>query len=110
MKNEFGVKLDRNGYAPSIIQQDTEHCFKCGRCDEKLDRHEPFNGAYRAKSKRLGMWVTLCSSRCHHGGAHKHFQTARELKQAAQTAAMREYGWGVEEFIEEFGKNWLEVP
>lgn len=107
MTNEYGVKLDRNGYAPSIMQEDTERCYLCGRCDQKLDRHEPFNGSCRTKSKELGMWVVLCSTRCHHGDAHKRFQTARQLKQEAQEAAMEEYGWSTKEFVRRFGKNWL---
>lgn len=107
MTNEFGVKLDRSGYAPSIMQDDTERCYLCGRCDRKLDRHEPFNGASRTKSKRLGMWVALCGESCHHGDAHKHFQTARRLKREAQAAAMLKYGWDTKTFILEFGRNWL---
>lgn len=107
MTNEYGATLDRNGYAPSIIQEDTGRCYLCGARDQKLDRHEPFNGAMRSESKALGMWVTLCHERCHQGQAHKHFQVARQLKQEAQEAAMEEYGWTTEDFIRRFGKNWL---
>lgn len=107
MKNEFGVVLDRSRYAPSIMQEHTDRCYICGRSDQKLDRHEPFNGPNREQSKRLGMWVVLCSERCHHGGAHKDFQISQGLKRAAQRAAMREYGWDTKEWIERFGKNWL---
>ena len=107
MKNEFGVTLDKNGYAPTIIQRDMEHCYLCGRCDQKLDRHEPFNGPYRKKSKELGMWMLLCSERCHHGGAHKDFQTSAKLKKWAQQFAMAEYMWSEDEFRERFGKSWL---
>lgn len=106
MRNRFGERLE-NGYAPSIIQDITETCYLCNRSDQKLDRHEPFNGPFRKKSKELGMWVVLCHERCHLGKAHKKFQTAKELKQAAQTAAMKAYGWDVKEFVREFGKNWL---
>ena len=32
MKNEYGVKLDRNGYAPSIIPGHDEYrCLLCGK-------------------------------------------------------------------------------
>ena len=107
MKNEFGVPLDRNGYAPSIIQRYTERCYLCGGSTEKLDRHEPFSGPFREKSKRLGMWVTLCHHRCHLGAAHKEPGTAHELKRIAQGCAMQEYGWTEQEFIIQFGKSWL---
>ena len=106
-RNEYGVKLDKNGYAPSIIQTDTEHCWLCGCCDQKLDRHEPFNGPFREKSQKLGMWITLCHVRCHFGKAHRDFQTAQTLKRITQARAMHYYHWSTEEFIERFGKNWL---
>ena len=105
--NEYGVAIGRYGYAPSIIQADTSHCFLCGRCDEKLDRHEPFNGPYRTKSKALGMWVALCHDRCHYGRAHRYYQDIRDLKRITQEKAMVHYGWDEKEFIRRFGKNWL---
>ena len=56
MVNEYGAKLDRNGYAPSIIQDEAdESCFVCyanGHYDP-LNRHEAFGGPFRDKSKRL---------------------------------------------------------
>jgi hypothetical protein len=102
--------LDSNGYAPSIIQSDTSSCYLCGRRDRKLDRHEPFGGALRQKSKRLGMWVVLCHHPCHEGttGAHGIFEINRTLRAEAQRAAMQTYGWTTADFIREFGKNYLE--
>ena len=108
MKNEFGTRFDRNGYAPSIMQEDISRCYLCGRSDQKLDRHEPFNGPFRPKSKRLGMWVTLCHERCHFGQVHKFLQPSAQLKRDAQKAAMDQFGWTVADFIRNFGKNWLD--
>ena len=34
--------------------------------------------------------------------------TALRLKQEAQRRAMEAYGWSIEDFIREFGKNYLE--
>ena len=101
---------DRNGYAPSIIQSDTSSCFLCGRMDRKLDRHEPFGGPYRQKSKSYGMWVVLCHYPCHEGstGAHGCFEVNRELRAEAQRAAMKTHGWTTADFIREFGKNYSE--
>lgn len=103
------MNTDRNGYAPSIIQPDTSFCFLCGRRDRKLDRHEPFGGALRQKSKRLGMWVVLCHHPCHEGstGAHGIFEVNRELRAEAQRRAMEAYGWTMEDWLREFGKNYL---
>ena len=108
MTNEYGVKLDRNGYAPSIMQQDTEHCYLCGCCDQKLDRHEAFRGPYRTKSKNYGLWVTLCHERCHFGAVHRYYSTAWQLMINAQQAAMAHYGWTAQQFRDRFGKSWID--
>lgn len=103
--NEFGAELDRNGYAPSILQLG-DCCFRCGRQSEKLDRHEVWGGPFRDKSKRLGLWVRLCHQSCHLDGVHQDAEYARRLRRYAQGVAMEEYGWSTEDFIREFGKNY----
>jgi len=109
MKNEYGVPLDRNGYAPSVIQQDETRCYLCGRRNLKLDRHEPFGGPLRDKSKSLGLWVLLCHSGCHQGpdGVHNSADKAQKLKRLAQQAAMEVYGWSTDDWHREFGKSFL---
>lgn len=101
--------LDRNGYAPSIIPDHS--ATQCWLCDcngrGKMDRHEVFHGPYRQKSKRLGLWVNLCHVDCHLNGVHKSGEADKLLKAEGQRCAMREYGWTVEQFIAEFGKNYL---
>ena len=110
MTNEYGAELDRNGYAPSIVQDDTDCCYICYGCREKLDRHEIFGGANRSKSKRLGLWVMLCH-KDHHifgpGAVHQNREVDLALKQAGQMAAMEHYGWTECDFIREFGRNYL---
>lgn len=93
-------------YSPSILQEDLDHCFLCGRCDQKLDRHEVFGGALRDKSKRLGLWVVLCHERCHLGKAHRIGEVERELRRVGEKAAREAFGWSIEDFIREFGKNY----
>ena len=97
-----------NGYVDSILQ-DCDCCFLCGRRDRKLDRHEVFFGSYRAKSKRLGLWVLLCHEGCHEGreGAQENPELRLMLKRYGQQRAMTVYGWSTEDFIREFGKNYL---
>ena len=112
MTNEYGAPLDRNGYAPSIMQDSETECYLCGASDQKLDRHEPIGGAYRQKSKRHGLWVSLCHDRCHLYGpyaAHQSAETANLPKEHAQMAAMDAYGWSMNKWRGEFGKNYLEV-
>lgn len=109
LENEFGAELDRAGYAPSILQAGT-CCARCGRrWGVKLDRHEPWGGANRSKSKELGMWVLLCHEGCHEGpgSVHDDGTLARRFRAEAQRAAMLRYGWSTSEFIRRFGKNEL---
>lgn len=96
-------------YSPSILQEDLTHCFLCGRCDRKLDRHEVFPGPYRDKCKADGLWVTLCHVPCHEGkdGAQYDRKTREYLAAYAQGMAMDKYGWSTAEFIQRYGKNWL---
>ena len=102
------MKLDRNGYAPSILQEG-DYCFLCGRMDRKLDRHEVFPGPFRYKSKMYGLWLNLCHYPCHEGpdGAHASREVSRYLKAYAQGKAMETYGWTEQQFRERFGKNYL---
>jgi len=101
-------ELDRNGYAPSLLDREEGGCFLCGRTNGKLDRHEAFGGAYRQKSKKYGLWCSLCHSECHLNGVHLYAAMGRYVKRQAQKAAMSEYGWTTEEFRKHFGKNFLE--
>lgn len=105
MTNEYGVKLDRNGYGPSLAQEEG-CCHICKRTDRALQRHEVFHGPYRAKSKAFGCWVTLCDL-CH-ADIHNGRRSEAELKQEIQSLAMQEYGWSVSDFRSHFGKNYLE--
>lgn len=106
--NEYGDRLDQNGYSKSIIQTDMTCCYLCGSRTSRLDRHEVFPSSNRSKSKSLGLWVMLCHSTCHEGasGVHQNAELARELKCKAQEIAQNEYGWDTQEFIRRFGKNY----
>ena len=94
----------------SIIQGDSEdRCYICGRT-ELIECHHIFNGtANRKKSEKYGLTVHLCHW-CHNEpphGVHYNQEADTRLKQIGQQAAMREYGWTVDEFREVFGKNYL---
>ena len=108
------MKLDRNGYAPSIIQpkQDYPHCFLCGGLAQKLDRHEAFPGSgRREKCKRMGLWVNLCHDECHIFGAkavHQSKESALALQRVAEARCREVYGMTKEQFIAEFNKSYLE--
>lgn len=85
-------------------------CFLCGRCGW-IESHHLFGGPYRAKADKLNLVVDLCHE-CHNEppyGAHHNKDTMLLLKKYGQQKAMEEQGWTVEDFIREFGKNYLEV-
>ena len=66
-------------------------------------------GAYRDKSKALGLWIVLCHTPCHQGrtGAHGDPAVNEEYRKVAQRRSMEVYGWTTADFIREFGKNHL---
>lgn len=113
--NEFGVKLDNNGYAPSILQmpEDQNRCYLCRKVQSsyrKLDRHEiRLGGISRYKAKELGLWVMLCHSDCHQGpnGVHLCRDTRLRLKRQAQRSVMEFHGWTEAVFRENFGKSYF---
>lgn len=87
-------------------------CFLCGRngCADPLDRHHIFGGL-RKKSEKYGLVVDLCHHRCHEYGeaaAHQSEQTMDKLHRWGQRKAMTEQGWSVDEFVRQFGKNYLD--
>ena len=87
-------------------------CFLCGRNGngDPLDVHHIFGGAYRDKSERYGLKVLLCHERCHIFGkyaVHKNPEVMRQLREYGQREAMERFGWSVDEFRLEFGRNYL---
>lgn len=90
-----------------------KQCFLCGRngATDPLDKHHCLPGKNRQKADKLGLYVYLCHSRCHLYGeyaAHRNKETALMLKQWAQKKAMKENNLTTEDFIREFGRNYLE--
>lgn len=91
---------------------DGKTCFLCGRngASDPLDRHHIFGGALRKKSEKYNLVVYLCHERCHIFGkdaVHRNSETRRIVQQYGQRKAMQEQGWTAEDFIREFGKNYL---
>lgn len=90
-----------------------EHaCWLCGRngYEDPLDEHHIFGGALRKKSEKYGLKVPLCHYRCHIFGkeaAHQNKETMQLLHEYGQKKAMEENGWNTEDFVREFGKNYL---
>lgn len=92
--------------------QSEKQCWLCGRngASDPLDSHHIFGGAYRDKSERFGLKVFLCHNACHIFGkyaVHRNRETMMRVRQYGQRKAMEEQGWTVEQFVKEFGKNYL---
>ena len=92
----------------SIIQSEDSNCFLCG--NPNTDEHHIFSGRNRGKSDKYGLTVRLCRM------CHTKIHCAREgdpymnaslfLKQTAQQAFEKQIGTR-EDFIKEFGRNYL---
>ena len=88
-------------------------CWLCGQNNfaDPLEKHHIFGAANRKKCDKLGLTVYLCGSECHRNGkfaAHVNPDTRLRLRQYGQRKAMEENGWTVQDFIREFGKNYLD--
>lgn len=108
MTNEFGAKLDRNRYAPSILNTTEGICWQCLK-HTATERHEVFGGALRYKSKEYGLWIDLCAA-CHRTSpiaAHQSAKTANIMKVYAQEAAIAHYDWTMEDWQRRFYKNYI---
>ena len=95
-----------------VLQEKVLNCFLCGRngASDHLDRHHIFGGAYRKKSERYGLVVYLCHDRCHIFGknaVHNNAEVMQQLHEFGQREWMKQTGGTVEDFIKEFGKNYL---
>ena len=89
----------------SIIQQNKDICFLCGK-PYPTDTHHIFNGSYRNKSDEDGLIVYL--HRTCHRRLHNHSRSMLTFKQRGQRVYEETIG-NREEFIERYGKNYLEA-
>ena len=88
----------------SIITEDMEHCFVCGRPYPQI--HHIMNKSDKKKSEKYGLLVPLCMEH-HTGAAGVHTKPERML-------AMRQFGqkeferrYSHELWMKEFKKNYL---
>ena len=103
--------LDKNGYAPSVVDPYSDLSKRCYHCDWRGDlvRHEIFNASNRQKSKAYGLWIYLCP-RCHMD-LHDRGEGDKELQALAEKKWI-EWNYpndpekGQEEFIKRYGKSY----
>lgn len=91
------------------MSAELKKCYICGVWGY-TERHHVFNGAFRKKSEKYGYVVNLCHW-CHNeppDGVHHNAELDNWLKAKFQKKAMQEQGWTTEEFIAEFGRNYID--
>lgn len=89
----------------SIIQENTDYCFICGRYGTEI-HHCIYGIANRKLSDKYGLVVGLCYN--HHrgnNGVHQNRELDLMLKRKAQEVFIEKYSEN--EYFAIFGKNYL---
>lgn len=99
--------MKKSTHHSSILQEDTDYCFACGRYGTEI--HHIFYGTgNRALSTKFGCVCGLCYD--HHRGRHGVHNGNKELdmylKQTAQRRFQEIYKEG--DFLAVFGRNYLD--
>ena len=74
-----------------------------------IECHHVYGASNRTKSDDLGLTVYLCHY-CHNeppNGVHFNRANKQALQARVQEIAMEYYGWSIDDFRREFGKNYL---
>lgn len=87
---------------------DERECWLCG--SPYVHKHHVYGGARRKRSDMEGCWLYLCPAHHNMSNHGVHFDKALdlEIKQECQSRWMVRNRAGVEQFIELFGRNYLE--
>lgn len=87
----------------SILQEDTNSCWLCGKYVRKADKHEVFGGFNRQKSMEFGMIINLCRE------CHQKVDVNKNVRDTLHSFAKVQFikKYGKEKFIKEFGKNYM---
>ena len=83
-------------------------CFLCRRITQ-TEEHHIFGGGNRTKADREGLTVYLCHN-CHNeapNGVHFNRERNEHLKRIGEKAWCEYYGKTIEDFIKEYGRNYL---
>lgn len=86
----------------SIITNDWEHCFVCGRQAEQI--HHIFNKTDKKRSEKYGLLIPVCH-RCHSDIHDRNESLNKQIKKLAQTKFESQYG--KELWRTEFKKSYL---
>ena len=94
-------KIESERY--SILQQDKSKCYFCD--NKAVDAHELIKGVNRKKCIKWGLVVYICRD-CHRK-TEEDSEFYQKTRKMAQEVWQSYYNKTTEEFIKEFGKNYL---
>lgn len=94
-------KIESKRY--SILQKDKSKCYFCN--NKAVDTHELIKGVNRKKCIKWGLVVYICRD-CHRK-TEEDSEFYKETRKMAQKVWQNHYNKTTEEFIKEFGKNYL---
>ena len=94
-------KIENERY--SILQQDKSKCYFCN--NKAVDTHELIKGVNRKKCIKWGLVVYICRD-CHRK-TEEDSEFYQKTRKMAQEVWQNYYNRTTEEFIKEFGKNYL---
>jgi len=89
-----------------LILQTEKECYLCRR-PYPLDVHHVFAGARKNQSTKDGITVWLCR-KCHKK-VQEDADEMLSLQRHIQKRIMDEYGWTEEDFIERYGRSFINV-
>ena len=94
--------------AKSILQSCRE-CILTGYEGIYLDKHHVFGGANRRNSEHLGLWVWVRADlhKISPESIHQNRELELVLKKWGQRKCMEHYDMTVDDFIREFGRNYI---
>ena len=94
-------KIESERY--SILQKDKSKCYFCN--NKAVDTHELIKGSNRKKCIKWGLVVYICRN-CHRK-TEEDSEFYQKTRKMAQKVWQSYYNKTTEEFIKEFGKNYL---
>ena len=74
-----------------------------------LDKHHVFGGSNRDRSERMGLWIYVRKDlhNVSRESIHQNAELNRTIKKWAQRKCMEHYDMSIDDFIREFGKNYI---
>ena len=89
----------------SIIQEDTDYCFVCGRYGTEI-HHVFFGNPNRKLSDKYGLVIGLCYEH-HRGNSGVHHNRELDLKMKRMAQKVFEQTYPERDFLAVFGRNYL---